>query len=54
MGGSEEIVGAKNVWIAAASRGDNVESEFALGFEIAGALKSGLFNLTEEKTPSPA
>jgi len=54
MGESEEIAGAKSVWMAAASSEDDEESEFTLGFEIAGTLKSGLFNLKQEKTPPPA
>jgi len=48
-GGSEEIAGAKNVWMAAASSEDDVEREFTLGFEIAGTSKSGLFNIMERK-----
>jgi hypothetical protein len=54
MGESEEIAGAKNVWMAVASREDDVEREFTLGFEIAGTLKRGLFILKEEKTSPPA
>ena len=40
--------------MAAASSEDDAESEFTLGFEIAGTLKSGLFSIMEEKIPPSA